>query len=233
MALIDNIISYWKMQGDSTDEVTTNDGTDLNATYSTGNGKIDQGVGFAGTGDINFTNNAGLKPTSLTVNLWIKTSDATDQSINENFNESGGPVSGWRFWMSGTTLAFDWGNDTGATLGTNYGRAAVAITGLNDGTFRMITAVYDDSIDTGTIYMDAVSRASYNTYTGGIVYDASTAFQMADGALGKYVGAQDEVGYWSRALSGAEITQLYNAGAGLQYPFASSLKNLMLLGVGV
>ena len=35
-----------------------------------------------------------------------------------------------------------------------------------------------------------------------------------------YNGRIDEVGVWGRALSGAEITSLYNAGAGNTYPFA-------------
>jgi hypothetical protein len=29
----------------------------------------------------------------------------------------------------------------------------------------------------------------------------------------------DEVGFWTRALSAAEVTSLYNSGNGLQYPF--------------
>ncbi len=32
-------------------------------------------------------------------------------------------------------------------------------------------------------------------------------------------GIVDEVGLWSRALTIAEVTALYNAGAGLAYPF--------------
>ena len=35
------------------------------------------------------------------------------------------------------------------------------------------------------------------------------------------VGMTDEVAIWSRALSGAEITSLYNGGSGLQYTFGS------------
>ena len=33
-------------------------------------------------------------------------------------------------------------------------------------------------------------------------------------------GSIDEAGIWSRALSGTEITELYNAGAGITYPFS-------------
>jgi hypothetical protein len=35
-------------------------------------------------------------------------------------------------------------------------------------------------------------------------------------------GMIDEIGVWSRALTSGEVTQLYNSGAGLQYPFTSN-----------
>jgi hypothetical protein len=41
-------------------------------------------------------------------------------------------------------------------------------------------------------------------------------------------GLIDEVGIWSRALTGAEVTSLYNGGAGLQYPFTGVSNNAFL-----
>jgi hypothetical protein len=35
------------------------------------------------------------------------------------------------------------------------------------------------------------------------------------------MGDIDEVGIWSRVLTSTEVTQLYNGGAGLQYPFTN------------
>ena len=43
--------------------------------------------------------------------------------------------------------------------------------------------------------------------------------RQAGGAPFYVDGIIDEVGIWARSLSDAEVTQLYNAGAGLTYPF--------------
>jgi hypothetical protein len=40
------------------------------------------------------------------------------------------------------------------------------------------------------------------------------------GGNNKFTGKLDAVGLWSRALSDAEITELYNAGAGKEHPFS-------------
>lgn len=45
----------------------------------------------------------------------------------------------------------------------------------------------------------------------------------ASDVLNGYLDGQlDEMGIWSRTLSGTEITTLYNSGAGIQYPFSTS-----------
>jgi len=44
-----NLISYYDLEGNSTDQVGSNDGTDNNITYSSGNGYFGQGAGFNGT----------------------------------------------------------------------------------------------------------------------------------------------------------------------------------------
>ncbi len=41
----------------------------------------------------------------------------------------------------------------------------------------------------------------------------------AAGILHGAAGQVDELAIWNRALSAAEVTQLYNSGAGKQYPF--------------
>jgi len=53
------------------------------------------------------------------------------------------------------------------------------------------------------------------------------------GGTGNFDGMIDEIGVWSRALTDAEVTQLYNAGAGLQYPFSSSSNRSSGLMMGI
>jgi hypothetical protein len=70
-----------------------------------------------------------------------------------------------------------------------------------------------------TLYRNGVSRASA-TRAGGVTFNASTAaFNIGrrsfTGAENHFTGYVDEVAKWTRALSAAEITRLYNNGNGI------------------
>ena len=62
MALTDNLISYWKFEGNSNDSIGANNGTDTTVSYNSSYGKIGQGVNTNGTlsNGINFGNNSIL-----------------------------------------------------------------------------------------------------------------------------------------------------------------------------
>ena len=72
MALTDNLVSYWKLDGNSNDSVGSNNGSDTNITYGTSYGKINQGALFNGTSSKILTN---YQPTyaDTTIAGWIKT----------------------------------------------------------------------------------------------------------------------------------------------------------------
>ena len=62
MALRDNIVAYYKLDGNSNDSVGTNNGTDTAITYSVANGKINQGAGYNGsTSKITISNTSVLR----------------------------------------------------------------------------------------------------------------------------------------------------------------------------
>ena len=203
-----SIISYWRMEGNSNDTKGSNNGSDTNVTYNSGNGEFGQGAGMAGTGSIVFSENAGLKPASFSVNLWFKSSSASDQDF---FSQGlfSTKISGFRFWMSNITLCCDLGNNTGLTLGTQYARSTSNQTGLNDGTWKMVTATWDNASHTLKTYLNGSSVNTYSTYTGTIVYDASSVCQIGNGSLGYFNGAIDDLSLFSRALTSTEIKSLY------------------------
>jgi len=69
---------------------------------------------------------------------------------------------------------------------------------------------------------------SAGNFTLGAIYSGGTPEGFFDGMI-------DEVGVWSRLLTSDEVTTLYNAGAGLSYPFSSgtvATHFLSLLGAG-
>jgi len=94
---------------------------------------------------------------------------------------------------------------------------------LTIGTWYFISATWDTG-GTMTLYLNGSSVAT-NTSTG--TYSLSMTPRLTIGTWwdsplsGTLKGKVDEVGIWSRALSSSEITELYNSGTGLSYPFTT------------
>ncbi len=64
MALTDNLVWGSKLDNNSNDVLGISNGTDTNITYSSGNGKINQGGGFNGTDSRINTNTSGFSGTT-------------------------------------------------------------------------------------------------------------------------------------------------------------------------
>jgi hypothetical protein len=92
---------------------------------------------------------------------------------------------------------------------------------FNETSYTMMTLVYTGSgydVYKNGSFVSNVSCSQFNFDT----ISRSTSSAGWDGYL-------DEIGFWSRALTSTEITQLYNLGAGLQYPFSLSNPNFFML----
>ena len=85
----------------------------------------------------------------------------------------------------------------------NAGSVTFYVNGVQQGTTQSAVVSSLNQSDTNSFFAGAYST------TGGTSPNA--AF---------FDGKMDEVGVWSRALSGAEISQLYNSGSGLSYPLS-------------
>ena len=224
MALADNIVAYWKMTGNSNDSVGSNNGTDTSITYGASTGIIDQGAIFASSNpsyisiaDTSFP--AGSS--NRTFNMWYKPSAQGNQMLfyygTPALNQSQG------IYYNGSILEY---NNFGADLDISQT--------LSNGTWYMLTATYNGT--TAELFVNSSSIGS-----GARSFNTTSSLGLAKFGrdnLANYPldGTLDEVGIWSRVLSGAQLTQLYNAGAGLQYPFTTSSAvtphNLPLMGVG-
>jgi len=214
MALIDNIVSYWKLEeasGNRADAAGSNTLTDNN-TVTNGAGIIDDGAYFASANSEYLSNGS---PTGIptganarTFNFWFK---AVSIGVAKSFFFFGAASTNnmQSCYNNGTFLSYNgYGNDL------EYNSAS-----FSADTWYMITCKFDGT--TAKLYVNAAEvasgdKSSWNTSSG--------AFQMGVENTSNYFlnGAMDEFGIWSRALSDAEITELYNSGAGLQYPFSTS-----------
>jgi len=219
MALTDNLVSYYKLEGNSTDSVGSNNGTDTSITYSHANGKVLQGAGFGGASKISLGTSSTLNPAALTITAWVKassfanaynavyarTTDADGLKFNLLSVKTDGRIAVY-FSGTGGTISSDGPSTTAISTGTWYLLTMTYST--TAGLIIYINAEVDNSVAAnGTLA--TITGTSY------IGEDAYYTPRFWNGAI-------DEVGVWSRVLTPTEITQLYNYGAGLTYPFTSS-----------
>src|SRR5664280_2692195 len=73
--LLTSLLSYFRMEGDSTDYWGSNNGTDTAITYNSGNGKVNQGAGFNGsTSKITMSGCPITGSGNFSIFVWVKTS---------------------------------------------------------------------------------------------------------------------------------------------------------------
>jgi len=215
MALSDNLIHYYNFDeasGDLIDQVGTNDGTVTGCTYSD-IGKINTAYGFDGNDHIAI-DEAGLDGASaFSVSVWIfKHTEASYDTILGAIGD-GANKYGYMATNAGK-LWFRWViNSTEAT-------AILGATELDTGVWYHVVFWYDGT--NTRIYLNGNSTPdAQGTSSGVVTIDGDIWFGANPFSLGInwYDGHIDECGIWTRALTTAEISELYNSGSGLPYPF--------------
>lgn len=233
MALTDNLVSYWKLDessGNASDSVGSNNLTNNNSVSYT-SAKINNGADFGSTNTnkyLSYNSGAiGSVNADKSISLWVKiNTDLTGTDIY--------------------TIFFEWG------FGSNYAGYLFEYSRVSS--TNMFSAVRDrgcvggDKID----YNNPTASAGYyhlvmtlssttlkfyvnNSLVGSTTINTGSG--ICNGQNGIYVGTNrgqalfspvivDEIGIWSRALSSTEVSELYNSGAGLQYPFTTDKPSL-------
>lgn len=217
MALTDNIVSYWKLNessGNATDELGTNTLTNSAVTYAAA--KINNGAVFNGvsTTYLEKTSHAGVSAFSFS--FWIKFSawDAADAIIDKYPS-----ANGYRIW-GGTT----WGGLLLSVTGTSWVYTWTPTTGV------WYHFAWTYASGTALLYKDG-NTTPVDTKTGLSLTDGSQTLALGNRAAHDQIfnGSLDEVGYWSRAITSSEVSQLYNGGSGLTYPFTTANNSNFLM----
>jgi len=218
MALTDNILAYWKLDESSwnaTDSVWTNTGVNTGTvTYWTG--KInnwltpdwgDKYLDCGATGELNTI--------EMSWSMWIKTLVTTEQYIITN---SWNNTADRRFmctWLTGANKFFAY------AAGKSVPNVLSSWNVCDWNWHHLVCTVSSTQI---ILYIDWVWETPVSS-TGNITTWAQTTLIASRNPANLYPnfnGSIDEVWIWSRALSAAEVTQLYNGGAWLTYPFVST-----------
>lgn len=226
MSLLTDLVHYWKLDESSgnasptvgsitlTNSGTTyaaaviNNGaqwgtttaTNSNTLYNTspGTGWFNLGVNNAKTIALWFRTNATPPAASTNRFIDIRRSSSTSGEFTVSYTTDGGGR--FYYYVNGTTEQYD----TALTTSTWYHLAW--------------------TVSSGNAVNFYINGSSVDTATWGSAGSVGNICQFgnANGSTsGNFNGpfSVDEIGLWHRELTGSEVTQLYNGGAGLAYPF--------------
>jgi hypothetical protein len=213
--LLNTLVSYWKLDeasGMRNDSKGTNHLTPVNGPTGSA-GKINNGALFSGASNqyLTVASNASLQVTGdFSWSAWVRP-DAQGSSLNVILKGNSGDTGVYEYWLN-------YDNLSGFTVFIQF-KSVLTGVAVPNGTMTHVVFWWDSS--------DSKIRLRINDTT---TYVSSTTAPLTQGTDGLFFGADptypsgftgliDEVGFWKRKLTAAEITQLYNGGAGL--PFSS------------
>ncbi len=220
-ALTDNLIGYWKLDevsGSRLDSVGSNNLTDLN-TVTQQPGKLGSAAKFTNTSaeSLSIADNAQLSTggVSFTVSAWVYLDSKISQSFVSKYQSLAiGEFSLYYNVALDRFIFSTYGN------GTYYQANADSLGNVSPNTWYFLTGTHDATTNTNTITVNS----SLTNSASSVEHANSTAsfyigrFHETSPLL--YANARiDSVGFWKRVLTSGEISELYNGGNGLEYPF--------------
>ena len=209
-ALIDtNLVAYYKFDETSGTVLTDWVGLDHNFANSSATinqtGKIDKAYLFS-AGAVtrtNFYNNMQTR----TINIWINPANNNKGKIYTSLN-SAEAIDIWR------------GTDKKIYVQTrNSGKSwvnEVVSSTIEPSVWTMLTVTFNSATKDINLYLNGTYNASGNWDT---ISNPGETIVYIGGYFQNFSGLIDETGFWSRLLTNEEITELYNSGSGLTYPF--------------
>ena len=206
MALTDNLLAYYKLDGNSNDSVGSNNGTDTSISYVSA--KINDGA--SATNGLITNSSSSFKIDTMSASIWVKSA-----GFGASYRLLVTSQQKWSLFANDNVLgSYDWGAVTFRSTGVN----------IADGNWHHCVLTYDSGVTNGSkIYVDGSLSLTFTCTSSGV---ASNFKMLADSVSSQNASCTlDEVGIWTRLLSAGEVTQLYNSGAGLAYPFSAVSQN--------
>jgi hypothetical protein len=210
--LVNQLVSYWKLDGNGNDAHGPHDLTLVNAP-SASPGKINQCLCFNGTSQgMSYPNHLDFQATEFTVTFWINYTDLTP----------------FRFVIGKTTPAAwntGWGHANPNTGGNDlrffyrdWASHHITVAGLGAVWHHFVLRLWEDGGQTYISQWINGALAGQTSYGDAFNPDTVNPLTFAYDGAGSYLeGCLDEIGYWSRKLTDAEVADLYNGGLGLTY----------------
>jgi hypothetical protein len=207
-SLLTDLVAYWKLDEGSGTRIDSHGSNNLTDNNSVGSatGKIGNAAEFSGSNSLGA--GTSLQPAGdFTFSCWLNPDTLNGNAVAANWTNASN-----RTWaidtFSGTLRFYIYGPSIDAIIDTGITLSTVS--------WSLVIAWFDDAADN-----------IYCQINNGTIFSASFTgppYQAGEFTLGKRAslfndGLMDEVGLWSRVLTAAERNELYNAGAGITYPF--------------
>jgi hypothetical protein len=216
MALTDNILAYWNLNNNGSGGVRLVDSTGNSNTLTNnngvtlGNGIVAGGGSFDGTNQLDI-NAIPIGGSSFSISFWYKKTAIGVGGFVGPFSASSSDTS-WGIFV------IDQSDDAFRVFCPGVSAELALGSGPNIGEWTHICIVYDVIAELITAYVNGSSivteTASINLNNGCSIY---LGYELAGNSY--LIGNIDEAGIWDRALTGGEVSALYNGGDGLTYPF--------------
>ncbi|MCK4781336.1 SipW-dependent-type signal peptide-containing protein [Candidatus Parcubacteria bacterium] len=184
-----------------------NDGT-LSSDDFWADGQYNPALGFDGNdNNVVIPDSDSLKPTFVTLEAWVKSNGSPGNHRYIAGKCYGGGWGSYHLYTGNTGgLKFYIGYDGSYVASPN-----VSAANIWDDNWHHITGTYDGS--TVKLYVDGAEIPGGTGTTEDIAYNTEDFYIGSYGTIGYYFsGLIDEVKVYSRALSGSEISDHYNAG---------------------
>lgn len=199
--------SYYSLEGNSNDQIASNNGTDSNVTYSSANGRYGQGAGFAGTGYIEVSNT--LKRANNSTNslaFWFKTGGTVQEMMyGEGSTADNNPL---------------YNIDIGLTTGKV--RLSLRIIAGTSAAVESTSATWNDDkwhslvlTKNGNSFVMHIDDTQEATLSSSLVPETN---RVGFGALLRateaihFNGEIDDILFSDKVLSAAEITEIFESG---------------------
>jgi hypothetical protein len=229
--LLTDINAYYAFDGNADDSHGSNDGTTHIGVLWTSDGKINSGLDYDDYNGIIQTNNFTKPSLPLTISYWVyvPTGTLSDYVILTRLggrnvtNPYYGIITEVRNEKKPGLIIYDGGGSAYHNNRRSYHSTEV----LTDGWHHLTFIVEGTGTSDNKLYIDGVEDTTfgYVSGTGGSLGYYNTGWvigQTWSSTTYNSCGRIDELALWNRELTSSEVTQLYNGGSGIQYPFIFS-----------
>jgi hypothetical protein len=196
------LVSWYRAQNNADDTLGTNNGTTNGNGFAPG--KVGQGFEVTNSTGITVADNDGLNQQNFTIDSWIKIGSSTGTKIIAAKSGTSG-LFGYEFGTSNGLLRLALNGGTGDDQLMDDVNVA-------DNVFHHVAASYDGSLM--KIYLDG-SLAAQKSMVTPVNYETGSLFVIGSrqntSAITVFQGTIDELSFYDRALSDAEIQGQFNA----------------------